>query len=174
MGVESIGCASIHVYRNAAYGHCGRTHPKRHMAEHLVAFVVPAFLSLLTFGPWVEGRMTTKLLSASTQDGSIFVWMYRWWPYALSHHLDPFLPAVAWSPQGINLAWVTSIPAPALIMAPITHFLGATFSFNAVELAAPVLASWTAYLLCRRVVASFLPALAGGLFFGYCPDLIDE
>src|SRR5262249_59403341 len=42
------------------------------------------------------------------------------------------------------------------------------------ELAAPALAAWTAYLLCRHLVGAFLPALAGGFFFGFSPYLIDE
>jgi hypothetical protein len=42
------------------------------------------------------------------------------------------------------------------------------------ELAAPALAAWTAYLLCRHLVGSFLPALSGGFFFGFSPYLINE
>ena len=48
------------------------------------------------------------------------------------------------------------------------------FSFNVTELAAPPLAAWTAYLLCRRLTRSFFPALIGGFFFGFSPALIDE
>ncbi len=126
------------------------------------------------FGPWVLGWMGTWFLSASTQDGSIFVWMFRWWPYAISHHLNPFYTTAAWAPGGINLSWVTSVPAPALAMSPVTAAFGPFFSFNLAELAAPALAAWTAYLLCRHLVGSFLPALAGGFFFGFSPYLIDE
>ncbi|HEV8274936.1 MAG TPA: hypothetical protein VGQ26_04470, partial [Streptosporangiaceae bacterium] len=75
---------------------------------------------------------------------------------------------------GINLSWVTSVPAPALAMSPVTAAFGPFFSFNLAELAAPALAAWTAYLLCRHLVGSFLPALAGGFFFGFSPYLIDE
>jgi hypothetical protein len=52
--------------------------------------------------------------------------------------------------------------------------LGPFFSFNVVELAAPALAAWTAYLLCRHLTGAFLTGLAGGFFFGFSPDLIDE
>ena len=119
------------------------------------------------FGPWVLGRMSTWFLSASTEDGSIFVWMFRWWPYAISHHIDPFYTTAAWAPGGINLSWVTSVPAPVLAMSPVTAAFGPFFSFNLAELAAPALAAWTAYLLCRHLVGSFLPALAGGFFLGF-------
>ena len=41
------------------------------------------------FGPWILGRMTTWFLSASTQDGSIFIWMFRWWPHAITPRNQP-------------------------------------------------------------------------------------
>ena len=34
----------------------------------------------------------------------------------ISHGLDPFLTDILWAPLGINLAWVTSIPLPTLVM----------------------------------------------------------
>jgi hypothetical protein len=134
----------------------------RRRTQYLVPLLVYACLSLAMFGPWVLGRMSTWFLSASTQDGSIFVWTFRWWPYAISHHIDPFYTTAAWAHGGINLSWVTSVPAPALAMSPVTAAFGPFFSFNLAELAAPALAAWTAYLLCRHLVGSFLPALAGG------------
>jgi hypothetical protein len=140
----------------------------------LLALLVYTCLSLAMFGPWILGRMTTWFLSASTQDGSIFVWMFRWWPYALTHHLNPLYTTAAWAPGGINLGWITSVPGPATVMSPVTGLLGPFFSFNVVELAAPALAAWTAYLLCRHLVGAFWPALAGGFFFGFSPYLIDE
>src|SRR5262249_20085632 len=123
-------------------------------------------------GPWILDRMSTWFLSMSTQDGSIFVWMFRWWPYAIGHLINPFYTTAAWAPGGINLGWVTSVPASAA-MSPVTAGVGPFASFHLVELAAPALAAWTAYLLCRHLVAAFVPALAGG-FFGFSPYLIDE
>lgn len=133
-----------------------------------------AGLSLLLLGPWILGRMSTWMLSSQLQDGSIFVWMLRWWPHAFTHQLNPLFTTVAWAPGGINLAWVTSVPALALVMTPITHAFGPLFAFNLAELAAPALAAWTEYLLCRRIVGSFAPALMGGLCFGFSPFLISE
>ena len=146
----------------------------RRMQEHLLALVLFTVLSLLLLGPWILGRMSTWLLSAQPQDGSIFVWALRWWPYALAHHVDPLYTTVAWAPGGINLAWVTSVPALAVTMTPVTLAFGPLVAFNAAQLVAPVLASWTGYLLCRKIVGSFGPALIGGLCFGFSPFLIGE
>ncbi len=152
----------------------GRAVAGRRRGQHLLALLAYGGLSLAMFGPWILGRMSTWFLSASTQDGSIFIWMFRWWPYAIAHHTGPLYTTAAWAPRGLNLAWVTSVPLPAVAMSPVTAVSGPFFSFNLVELAAPALAAWTAYLLCRHLVGSFLPALAGGFFFGFSPYLVDE
>lgn len=147
---------------------------RRRLREHLLALLLSAGLSLLLFGPWILNRMSTWFLSSQPQDGSIFVWMLRWWPYALGHHVNPLFTTAAWAPGGINLAWVTSVPALAVVMTPVTQAFGPLFAYNAAELAAPALAAWTGYLLCRRIVGSFLPALVGGLCFGFSPFLVDQ
>jgi hypothetical protein len=152
----------------------GRAVAGRRRGQHLLALLAYACLSLAMFGPWILGRMSTWFLSASTQDGSIFIWMFRWWPYAIAHQISPFYTTAAWAPGGINLGWVTSVPLPAVALSPVTAVAGPFFSFNLAELAAPALAAWTAYLLCRHLVGAFLPALAGGFFFGFSPYLIDE
>jgi hypothetical protein len=147
---------------------------RRRMWENLLALVLFTGLSLLLLGPWILSRMSTWFLSQQPQDGSIFVWMFRWWPYALAHGADPLYTTAAWAPGGLNLAWVTSVPALAVAMIPVTLAFGPFVAFNVVQLAAPVLASWTGYLLCRKIVGSFGPALLGGLCFGFSPFLIGE
>ena len=58
----------------------GRGGAGRRRGQHLLALLAYGGLSLAMFGPWILGRMSTWFLSASTQDGSIFIWMFRWWP----------------------------------------------------------------------------------------------
>ena len=142
--------------------------------RNLVALLLYAGVSLGMFGPWILDRMSTWFLSAQPQDGSLFVWAFSWWPFALSHHYSAFYSYAAWAPAGINLTWATTIPAPSLALQAFTHSYGPIFSFNLAELAAPPLAAWTAYLLCRRITRSFFPALIGGFLFGFSPALIDE
>jgi hypothetical protein len=142
--------------------------------RNLLALALYGGVSLGLFGPWILDRMSTWFLSAQPQDGSLFVWAFNWWPFATSHHYSALYSYAAWAPAGINLAWATTIPAPALALQSLTHSYGPMFSFNVAELAAPALAAWTAYLLCRRVTRSFFPALIGGFFFGFSPSVIDE
>ena len=92
-----------------------------------------------------------------------------WWPYAIFHGLNPFVTHYQWSPTGVNLAQVASIPTAAIVMTPFTELLGPVFSYNALSIASPALAAMTAYLLCRRLVRRDLPAVAGGYLFGFSP-----
>jgi len=157
----------------------GKSHASPLMAglrqsQNLLALALYTGVSLGMFGPWILNRMSTWFLSEQAQDGSLFVWSFRWWPYALSHHISAIFSNAAWAPGGINLTWATTIPGPAIALQGLTSSHGPFFSFNVTELAAPALAAWTAYLLCRRITGSFLPALIGGFFFGFSPSLIDE
>ena len=142
--------------------------------QDLLALLLYGGLSLELFGHWILDRMSTYFLSGQPQDGSLFLWAFRWWPYAVSHHLSAFFSYAAWAPGGINLTWATTVPLPAIVLQGLTHSYGPFFTFNVIELAAPALAAWTAYLLCRRITGSFVPALIGGFFFGFSPALIDE
>lgn len=103
----------------------------------------------------------------SGADPDIFVWFLAWWPHAVGHGLNPFQTALVWAPDGLNLAWTTSIPTGALLLAPVTLAFGPVVAFNVAALLAPALAAWTAYLLCRHITAASLPAVLGGYFFGF-------
>lgn len=146
----------------------------RRQLRNLLALLLYGGVSLGLFGPWILDRMSSSFLSNQPQDGSLFVWAFNWWPFALSHHYSAFYSYGAWAPAGINLTWATTIPGPSVALQALTHSYGPMFSFNVVELAAPALAAWTAYLLCRHLTRSFFPALIGGFFFGFSPALIDE
>jgi len=135
-----------------------------------VLIVLPFFiylaLSLVFFAPshWSDIRNT---LFTPSGDPETSVWFLNWWPFALSHHLNPFTTNYVWYPVGYNLAWTTSIPAVALIMTPVTLLLGANASFNILALLAPVLAAAAAFYLVHYVTKKFLPALVAGYIFGF-------
>lgn len=147
---------------------------RRVRLQHLVVLGGYLAASLAAFGPTILGHLADRVLSSTPQDAAIFVWSLRWWPYALAHGLDPFLPHVVWAPGGINLAWVTSVPGPALVAAPVTLAAGPVVSFNLLSLIAPAAAAWTAYVLCRRLTGSLPASVVGGLVFGFSPDVVTE
>jgi hypothetical protein len=108
------------------------------------------------------------------RDPNLFVWMLAWWPHALLHDTNPFITHAVWWPQGANLAWATSIPGLALLVAPVTLLGGPVLAFNTLAVLLPVLAAFTAYLLCRHLTHAFWPSLAGGYLFGFSPYLLGQ
>ncbi len=139
----------------------------RPRAQGLVAFFAYALASLALWGRQALGRLSTTYVGVGREDAKLYTWSLRWWPYALSHGLNPFLSRVVWAPTGINMAWVTGLPGPSILSAPFTLLLGPIVVANVLTLLAPALAAWGAYLLCRRIADAFWPALAGGYLFGF-------
>jgi hypothetical protein len=100
-------------------------------------------------------------------DPDAFMWMLAWWPFALSHAINPLFSHFVWYPVGVNVAKLTSIPALAIVVSPITELFGAQVSYNLITLASPALSAFTAYLLCRRICGREAPAVIGGFLFGF-------
>jgi hypothetical protein len=129
-------------------------------------------LALLFWGPWVLDDPGSKILAANDLDPSAYLWFFAWWPHALLNGLDPFYTDLIFVPDGYNLAWVTSMPGPSLVLAPVTLTLGSVAAFNLISFAAPVLSAWTAFLLCRHVTRSDPASLLGGYLFGFSPYML--
>ena len=106
-------------------------------------------------------------------DPQLFVWSLGWWPHARAPRPRPVRHARrSGRPHGSNLAWTTSIPGLALLLAPVTLAAGAVAAYNAAAILLPALAAWTAFLLCRHLTRSFWPSLAGGYLFGFSSYLL--
>ena len=100
-------------------------------------------------------------------DQASFAWSLAWWPHAIEHGVHPLLTDLVYAPSGWNLAWTSSIPGPALLAWPLTAVLGPVATYDVLALAAPALAAWCTYLLCRELGTGTPAALAGGLVFGF-------
>ena len=100
-------------------------------------------------------------------DQATFAWSLAWWPHAIEHGLHPLLTDRVYAPDGWNLAWTSSIPGPALLAWPLTAVFGPLAAYDVLALAAPALAAWCTFLLCRELGTGTPAALAGGLVFGF-------
>ena len=100
-------------------------------------------------------------------DQPFFIWCLVWWPYALVHHLNPFVTRLIFAPAGLNLTWTTPIPLLSLLAWPLTRALGPVATYNLLCVICPALAAWTAFLLCRYLTAAFWSSLIGGYLFGF-------
>jgi hypothetical protein len=107
-------------------------------------------------------------------DPSLFMWSIAWWPYAVSHGLNPILSHVIFVPAGTNLSWTTTIPPASLAVWPLTATCGPVASYNLLALLLPALAAWTTFILCRRLTDSVWPALMAGYIFGFSPYILAQ
>jgi hypothetical protein len=100
-------------------------------------------------------------------DPNFYVWALHWWPYALGHGLNPLHSAQIGAPAGYSLAWVTTVPPLALLLAPVTLTAGPVAAFSLLVVAGAPVSGWGAFVLCRRLTGRFWASLAGGAVFGF-------
>jgi len=143
------------------------------LTEGLGAFGIYLALSFFFFGRALIGHFSDRFIGREA-DPSQMMWLLKWWPYALSHHLNPFLTDYVWAPVGFNFAWMTSIPLPALVAAPLTASIGLVATYNLLALVSAPSAAICAFALCRRLSGSFWPAMLGGFVFGFSSFMIGQ
>ena len=113
-------------------------------------------------------------MASDPADGAILLWSLGWWPHAIGHgHLLPYTHAL-FAPPGTNLAWTTSMPAPGILLAPLTQAFGPLVTFNVLSLLAPITAAWTTALLVRRITGRWPPSLLAGFLFALSPLELDQ
>ncbi len=133
----------------------------------LFIYLGVAFFCLGTHVSW------TKFYFGTTADCLLFIWCLHWWPFAISHGLNPFLCKYVWFPEGYNFAWNTSIPLFALLMWPVTMLGSPALSFNILAVAMPAVSSWAAFLLGRELTRDWAASLVCGFLFGFStPELM--
>jgi hypothetical protein len=105
-------------------------------------------------------------------DFQVMTWSLEWWPWAVAHGVDLLHTRLLWPPEGFSTLWMTTIPVPALLAAPLTLIAGPLVAYNVLILVSVVLATGSAYLLCRELTGRFVPSLVGGLLFGLSPYML--
>jgi hypothetical protein len=105
-------------------------------------------------------------------DFQVMTWSLEWWPWAVGHGVDLLHTHLLWPPEGFSTLWMTTIPVPALLAAPLTLTAGPLVAYNALILLSVVLATGAAYLLCRELTDRLVPSLVGGLLFGLSPYML--
>ncbi len=137
-------------------------------SSNLAAFTFYLLVSILVFGLRVIASPATTHVGFGP-DPAMMMWFIAWWPYAIWHHLNPFITYAVWPSTGYNLTWTTSIPAVAVALAPVTTSFGPVVGYNVISLLVPALTGWSTFLLCRHITRSRGAALVGGLLCGFSP-----
>ena len=130
------------------------------LAIYLAVFVVGFALPLLR-------HLGLPQVGQATVDPNFYIWSWRWWPYAISHGLNPLYSHEIGAPAGYNLAWATSVPAAAVLLTPVTAAFGPITAFNLTLLLSAPVSGWAAFVAARRLTGQFWPALLGGAVYGF-------
>jgi hypothetical protein len=136
--------------------------------QGLFALVIYLTVFIVGFGLALAGGLGEPKVGQGYVDPNLFIWFWRWWPYAVSHGINPLYSHEIGAPAGYNLAaWTTSTPSVALLVWPVTAAFGPIASFNLTLLLAPPTAAWAAFVAVRRLTGRFWAALLAGAVYGF-------
>jgi hypothetical protein len=102
------------------------------------------------------------------------MWFLGWWPFAVSHLLNPLFTTRIEYPGGVNLAWNPSAPLLGLVSWPAEVIGGVVLQYNVVVTLGLAANAWAGYLACAHWVGRRRWAVLGGLLFGMSPWVISE
>jgi hypothetical protein len=136
--------------------------------QGLIAFAIYLAVFILAFGQALLPHLNEPRVGQVEVDPNFYIWAWRWWPYAITHGLNPLYSYQIGAPGGYNLAWATTSPSAALFMWPVTAAIGPVAAFNLTLLLAPPASAWGAFIVARRLTGQFWAALAAGPVYGFC------
>ena len=142
-------------------------------AGFAVSCALAALVACALVGPAVLVHPASAVVGLNpASDFQVMTWSLEWWPWAVAHGVDLLHTRLLWPPEGFSTLWMTTIPVPALLAAPLTLTAGPLVAYNVLILSSVVLATGSAYLLCRELTGQFVPSLVGGLLFGLSPYML--
>ena len=142
--------------------------------QGLIAFVIYLVVFILAYGQALLPHLNAPRVGQVEVDPNFYIWAIRWWPYAITHGLNPLYSHQIGAPGGYNLAWATTTPTVSLLMWPITATVGPIAAFNLTLLLAPPASAWATFILTRRLTGQFWPALFAGPVYGFCVYELDH
>ena len=148
---------------------------RRPVPQGLLALAIYLAVFIIGFALPIARHMNVPQLRQYWTDPNFYTWALRWWPYAVSHGLNPLYSNEIGAPRGYNLAWATTTPSVDLLMWPVTAVFGVIVSFNVVLLTIPPVSALAAFIAARRLTGRFWPALLAGAAYGFAPfELIHD
>jgi hypothetical protein len=136
--------------------------------QGLIAFVIYLVTMIFGLAQPLLPHLDVPHVQQSQVDANFYIWAVSWWPYAITHGLNPLFSHQIMAPGGVNLAWATTTPTVSLLMWPITATAGPIAAFNLSLILAPPASAWATFILARRLTGKFWPALLAGCVFGFC------
>jgi hypothetical protein len=145
------------------------TRAPRPAVQGLLALAIYLTVFIIGFGLPLASHLNVPNLRQYWTDPQFYAWSLRWWPYAVSHGINPLFSHQIGAPQGYDLAWASTTPSVDLLMWPVTATFGVLVAYNVVLLALPPVAAWAAFVAARRLTGRFWAALLAGVVYGFSP-----
>jgi len=140
-----------------------------------VVFIFYLIVSYLLFAFSIGLNLTTSYIGKSSHDQLQYIWTLYWWPYAISHHINPFVTTYIWHPYGTELSIVpTAIPGASFIAFPITLLFGPVASFNLLIIIGSALSAFFTFLITKYLTQSLKAGVVAGLLFGFSTYQFDQ
>ncbi|HYT36437.1 MAG TPA: hypothetical protein VEL49_04600 [Ktedonobacteraceae bacterium] len=134
----------------------------------ILIFIFYVVLSYLLFAFSIGLNLTTSYIGKSSHDQMQFIWTLYWWPYAISHHLNPLFSTYIWHPYGIDLSISpASVPGASFLALPITLLFGPVASYNLLIILGSALSAFLTFLIIHSLTKSYQAGVIAGLLFGF-------
>jgi hypothetical protein len=137
--------------------------------QGLLALAIYLAVFITGFGLPLARHLNVPNVRQYWTDPQFYVWSLRWWPYAVSHGINPLFSRQIGAPHGYDLAWASTTPSVDLLMWPVTAAFGVLVSYNIVLLVVPPVSAWAAFVAARRLTGRFWAALLAGTVYGFSP-----
>ncbi len=134
-----------------------------------LSYLLAAFL--LTLPLWLGSQ---PLLLGYGADSAMHLWFLNWFPYAISHGLNPFQTSIATHPSTVSLLWNNADLVLALLAWPLFRLLPAAAAMDLVFVLMMAAASAAMAWQLRPHVRHASSAWLGGLLFGFSPFALSE
>jgi hypothetical protein len=135
--------------------------------QGLLAFAVYEAVFAIGFARPLLGHLGVPQVRQDWTDPNFYTWALQWWPYAITHGLNPLYSTELGAPNGYSLAWATTTPAVSLVMWPVTAVLGVIVSYNVMLLTVPPVCALAAFVAARRLTRQFWASLLAGAVYGF-------
>ncbi len=142
--------------------------------QGLIAFAIYLVVFILGFGQGLITHLNQPSVGQVEVDPNFYIWAWRWWTYAVSHGLNPLYTYQIGAPAGNNLAWATTSPSVALLVAPLTAAFGPVLSYNLTLLLAPPASAWATFIAARRLTGNFWASLPAGVVYAFNVYTLDH
>src|SRR5579864_7548873 len=102
--------------------------------------IVPLAVTCAVAGAGLFSHFSSTVVGRNpSNDFQIMVWSLRFWPWAIEHGRSLAHTTLLWSPSGFSTLWMTTIPLPSVVAAPLTLSAGPVPATKVWLLAPPTL-----------------------------------